>query len=123
HAAAPGMLAARLDPGLWLVPASVRVGVADESFTPGAETSRLRLRATLGGVAVAQADVNRVAYRALAAALPGDYAPDAAHLRVAIEPATGGDPNRFQVTARTVARPIIDAGALAGAIRGRRAEE
>lgn len=118
RAAAPGMLSARLDPGLWLVPASVRVEVADESFTPGAETSLLRLRATLSGLTVARADVNRAAYGALAAALPRDYAPDVAEMHVTIEPAAGVGSSQFQVTARTTAAPVVDAEGLAQAVRG-----
>lgn len=121
--AAPEMLAARLDPGMLLVPASVRVAVDDETFAPRTDTSRLRLRATISGMAVAEADLNRVAYRALAATLPAGYEPDAADLRVNIEPAAGDESDHFQITARTTARPVIDAGELAQAIRGQRTTE
>ena len=121
--AAPGMLAARLDPGMLLVPAAVRVAVDEETFAPGTYISRLRLRATLSGVAVAQADLNRVAYRALTEALPAGYAPDAAELRVNIEQADAGKSDQFQVTARTTARPFIDAGELSQAISGQRTAE
>lgn len=123
HTAAPQMLDARLDPGLWLVPASVRVVVGDESFAPGPVNSRLRLQATLTGTAVAQADVYRVAYGALAASLPQNYAPDEGNLWVNIEPAAGRGSDNFQVTATTSAKPTIEDEELAQILRGRREAE
>lgn len=122
-AAAPDILAGRLVPGLMLVPASVHVAVLDETFTPGADNSRVVLQTTLSGTAVAEADLNRIAYAALAAALPDGFVPDVAGLGVTMATAPTADPDQFQITARATARPLVDTGSLAQALAGRRAAD
>lgn len=118
-AGAPGLLLARLNPGDMLVPGSIQLEVMDETFLQS-EESKLTLRATVSGTAITAADVNRVAYRALADVLPKGFEPDPGSLRLQIEQTTGASPGRFQVTAQATGRPTVDRAALAANLRGRR---
>jgi hypothetical protein len=121
-AAAPGILAARLDPGEMLVPASVRFDVIDESFDQAGDVSILTLRAALEGLVVNAADVNRLAHNELAGALPAGFVPDAASLRVRAE-ASGGSADHLQITAGATGRADIEPAQLAALLRGRRASD
>ncbi len=114
---APSLLASRLDPGYLLLPASVTIDVTEEAFTQLDGAAQLLLDATLSGLAVAAADLNRLAYPRLAEALPAGAVPDAATVRVQVEP-TAGAPDRFQITARATGQYPVDVAALAGALRG-----
>ena len=120
--AAPDLLAARLDPGYLLVPASVTIDLGEESFSQSEDEAHLTLDAALSGLAVAAADVNRLAFPRLAAALPAGYLPDAATMSVQLEP-TADAPDHFQITARAAGQYSIDAPVLAEALRGRRVAE
>jgi len=119
---APDLLAARLDPGYLLVPASVTVDVTEQAFTQAAGEAHLTLDGALAGLAVAAGDVNRLAYPRLAEALPAGYVPDAATVRVQVEP-TAGAPDHFQITARATGQYQVDGAALAAALRGQRIED
>ena len=122
-AAAAGYLAARLDAGELLVPTSIHVAIIEETVERSGDQTTLLLRAALSGAAVASADVDAVAYRALSAALPVAYMPDPATLRVQMEPANGDAPEHFQVTARATGRATVDTHALARTLAGRQANE
>jgi len=121
-AAAPGHLAPRVAPGEMLVPASARVKILEESLERDETGARLTLRVELSGTAVAAADVNRIAYRRLAEALPGEYEPDVSTVTTRLDPATGAA-NAFQVTAQATGRPIFDQEAIAENLRGMRASD
>lgn len=120
--AAPGLLSARLEPGYLLVPASVAIAVTEETFTESDDEAHLMLDAALSGLAVAAAEVNRLAYPRLAEALPAGFVPDAATVRVQVEP-TAGAPDHFQITARATGQYPVDGAALAAALRGQRIED
>lgn len=122
-ATAADYLAARLDAGELLVPTSIHVAIIEETVERSGDQTTLSLRAALSGAAVASADVDALAYRALSAALPTAYAPDPATLRVQMEPANGEPLGRFQVTARATGRATVDARALARTLAGRQANE
>ena len=119
-AAAPDRLAPRIAPGEMLVPASARVKILEESLERDETGARLTLRVELSGTVVAAADVNRIAYRRLAEALPDGYEPDISTVTTQLDSATGAA-NAFQVTAQATGRPIFDQEAIAGNLRGMRA--
>ncbi len=122
-AAAAGYLTARLDAGELLVPTSIHVEIVEENVERSGEQTTLLLGALLSGAAVASADVDELAYRALSAALPAAYAADPATLRVQMEPANGEAPEHFQVTARATGRATVDILALTQTLAGRQANE
>lgn len=123
HAAAPELLSARLGPDELLLPASVEIEIVDETFAPGDEGSRLALNARVTGLSVPAADVNRVAYAALSAALPDGYEVDGNSYRLVVEPTAPAEAGTFQVTAQATARGDIDAESLPRLLSGRRTEE
>lgn len=116
-AAAGDYLARRVAPGEMFVPASAQVEILEESIERNEMEALLTLRVALRGAAVAVADVNRIAYQQLAAALPTGYEPDASTLRVQLEPSRG-DADTFQITAQASGRPSVQPDALAEALRG-----
>jgi len=121
--AAPELLSARLDPGQLLAPDSVALGAGEERLTVEGDAARLTLAADVEGLAVEAADVYSVIYPQLSAALPDGYAPQATTLSMQMEPAAGGAPERFQVTARAQGWVGVDTTALAAALRGQRAAD
>ena len=116
--AAAGMLAARLDPGESLVPASAHAEVTGEQDETDGGTTRITLDADLEGLAVATADVMTVVYGDLAAALPNGLTPDPATVRLELGPVSAAEPGRFQVTARATGRAVLDGTQLAGQLAG-----
>jgi hypothetical protein len=120
-AVAPDYLNPRLDAGELLIPSSVHVEILEETVDRQETELKATYRATISGSAVAAADVNRLAYKALLAALPPSYSPDAATLRVNVEPANGAPAGRFQITAQATGRPALDVDTVAEALRGQRA--
>lgn len=123
HAAAPELLGARLGPDELLLPASVEIEIVEGSFARGDDVSRLALEANIAGLSVPAADVNRIAYAALSAALPAGYEVDGDSYRLTVEPAAPAGAGTFQVTAQATARGDIDADALPSLLSGRRLEE
>jgi len=121
-AAAPDHLAPRVAPGEILVPASARAKILEENMEREEMEARLTLRVELSGTAVAAADVNRIAYRRLAEALPEGYEPDASTVITQLDPATDVA-NAFQVTAQATSRPVFDQEAVAENLRGMRASD
>ena len=121
-AAAPDRLAPRVAPGEILVPASARVKILAENVERDETEARLTLRVELSGAAVAAADVNRIAYRRLAEALPEGYEPDASTVMTQLDPATG-TANAFQITAQAAGRPVFDQETVAENLRGMRASD
>ena len=119
-AAAPVLLAARVAPGDMLVPESAHIEIVEEIFANDGTEARLTLGVALTGAAVAVADVNRIAYRQLAAALPDGYEPDASTLRLQMAPG-GAEAGTFQITAQATGWPVIEDDVLAAALRGMRA--
>ena len=122
-AVAPDYLNPRLDPGELLIPSSVHVEILDETIDRQETELKATYRATISGSTVAAANVNRLAYKALLAALPSSYKPDPATLRVNVEPANGAPAGRFQITAQATGRPAVDPNTLAEAVRGQKAGE
>jgi hypothetical protein len=122
-AVAPDYLNPRLDPGELLIPSSVHVEILDETIDRQETELKATYRATISGSTVAAADVNRLAYKALLAALPSGYKPEPATLRVNVEPANGAPAGRFQITAQATGRPVVDPNTLAEAVRGQKAGE
>lgn len=121
--AAPDLLAARLDPGDLLVPDSAGFDIIAETFDQTGSESALTLDATLEGLVVSSADMNRLAFRVLAAALPDNFVPDAATMRIQLSGNGDATNNRFQITANATGRGQIDTPALGELLRGRRIEE
>ncbi len=121
NAGAADRLAGRLAPGEELVPGATQVTVSEEAFTTGGGVTRLTLRAELTGLAVAAADVHRLAFPQLARALPAGYALDPATLTTRLE--AGRAPGRLLVTAQATGRAQLDPAALAAQLAGRPAAE
>ena len=118
NAGAADRLAGRLAPGEELVPGATQVTVSEEAFTTGGGVTRLTLRAELTGLAVAAADVHRLAFPQLARALPAGYALDPATLTTQLE--AGRAPGRLLVTAQATGRAQLDPTALAAQLAGQR---
>lgn len=123
RAAAPGLLAQRLAPGEQLAPTSVRIDVNEERFDEKDGGTLLTVQASLEGLAVDAADINRLAARELIRALPEGFAPQPESLRVEIDGLTGGPANQLNITAQGNGQARIDAAALATALRGQRIED
>lgn len=119
-AAAPGLLAARLNPGEILVPGSVHTEVIEESFAAEDATTILTLRVLITGAAVRLTDLNRLAHRELARTLPAGYEPDGGSLRLWADSLPDADPGHFQLTAQATGQMEIDPLDVARMMRGQR---
>lgn len=115
--AATGRLAARLNPGEWLVPGATQVTIEEERVTTAGGATRLTLAAGVEGLAVAAADVDALVAPELARALPPGYALEPSPPTTQLE--AGSAPDRLLVTARSTGRAQIDAMALATQLAGR----
>lgn len=116
NAGADARLAARLNPGERLVPGATHVTLSDEQFAAGSGQTRLTLQAEISGLAVAEAEIVRLLFPQLAAALPNGFTADPATLRLDLEP--GASEGAFVVTARASGRGQLDPPALAAQLAG-----
>ena len=117
-AAAPDLLAARLEPGERLLPSSIQIATTDEMFDPLTGTATLNVQ--LAGLAAREEDLRPLVLQQLSERLPAHYAPDPASLRLQFGPGASTSANAFQVTATALGRVDIDRVALARLLRGQR---